>query len=84
MNARSGCSEIWRGRRLDAAAARLSRARAVSGGGLFGYPPGGALIGRAMLDAGSYTLLAATFDPWEGGFELVLFAAPGSATFEAL
>ena len=54
----------------------------TSGGGKYGYPPGGALVPRTALEPGAYVLLLSTFDPTACAFELVLYASPGTATLE--
>ena len=72
--------------RLDAAACgRLSRARAVSHDGVFAYPSGGVCIPRARLEAGSYVFVLATFDPWDGPYELLVWAGgKGAARLQML
>ena len=56
----------------------------TSGGGKYGYPPGGALVPRTTLEPGSYVLVLSTFDPTSCAFELVLYASQGVATLERL
>lgn len=58
--------------------------RLTSGNGKYGYPPGGALIPRTALDAGSYVLVLSTFDPHSCGFELVVYSHKGAASLERL
>lgn len=70
--------------RLTADTARLSRAHALSCGGVYSYPAGGAVIPRAQLEAGSHVLIASTFDQWAGGFELMVCAPEGVMRIELL
>ena len=72
------------GERLTADTARLGRAAATSGGGVYAYPAGGALLPRAQLAAGSYLVVPSTFDRWVGAFELVVCAPDGAVRVERL
>ena len=49
-----------------------------SGGGKYAYPPGGTLVPRSRLEAGSYVLVLSTFDPVNCGFELIVYADDGA------
>ena len=66
------------------AEAGQSAPKLISGNGKYSYPPGGALVPRTQLEAGSYILVLSTFDPHSCGFELLLFSTPGSATLERI
>ena len=72
------------GERLTADTARLARACAQSGGGVYGYPAGGALVPRATLEARSYVCVPSTFERWAGAFELVVCAPDGALRVELL
>mmetsp|Transcript_34635 Transcript_34635/g.114109 ORF Transcript_34635/g.114109 Transcript_34635/m.114109 type:complete len:546 (-) Transcript_34635:104-1741(-) len=64
--------------RTEATGRGLSRARAVSEGGLYAYPAGGACLPRTPLPAGMYAVLLSTFDPYVGPWELVMYATEGT------
>ena len=64
--------------RTEATGRGLSRARAVSEGGLYAYPAGGACLPRTPLPAGMYVVLLSTFDPYVGPWELVMYATEGT------
>ena len=63
----------------DEARAR-TRPRLSANGGVYSYPPGGALIPRTTLDAGSYVIVPSTFDPYNGPFELTIYASQGTVS----
>jgi len=56
--------------------------RHSAGDGVYSSPPGGALIPRTSLDAGTYVLVLSTFDPHNGPYELIVYAASGAARLE--
>jgi len=70
--------------RLSDGQCYLSRARLVSNGGTYACPPGGVSTPRTQLPAGTYILIPSTFDPFEGGFELLAYAADGALRVEQL
>ena len=74
-----GLDVFARSEPLGADSAR-GRARPVlsGSGGVYSYPPGGTLIPRATLDAGSYVLVPSTFDPHTGPYELIVYAGTGA------
>jgi len=55
-----------------------------SNGGIYSYPPGGALLPRSTLDAGTYVLVPSTFDPLAVAFELIIYAEGGALQLEKL
>jgi len=55
-----------------------------AGDGVYAYPPGGALVARTPLDAGSYVLVPSTFRPQNSDFELVVYAAQGACQLSKL
>lgn len=61
----------------------LSRAHAVSEGGVYAYPPGGACLPRMWLEPGSYVCVPSTFDPFVGPWELMVHATEGALRVEA-
>jgi calpain-7 len=72
------------GERLHEGTGRsLSRALAVSEGGVYAYPPGGACLPRAWFEPGSYVCVPSTFDPFVGPWELVVHATEGALRVEA-
>ena len=56
----------------------------TAGDGVYAYPPGGALVARTPLDAGSYVIVASTFRPQNADFELLVYAAQGACQLSRL
>ena len=78
-----GLDVFRRAEPLGAEDSRGARTRPVlsAGGGIYSYPPGGALIARTAVEAGSYLVVPSTFAPYAGAFELIVYA--GGAAAEA-
>lgn len=72
--------------RLAAGDAEFGRAKplASSNGGVYGYPPGGVLVPRRHIDAGTYVLVLSTFEPRDCAYELELYSTEGAVRAEAL
>ena len=49
---------------------------------MYSYPPGGVALPRTALDAGSYVCVPSTFEPWQGAFEIVVYAPAGCVGVE--
>ena len=65
--------------------ARGRSAPAISAnGGVYTYPPGGAIIPRSALDAGTYIAVVSTFDPLVASFEFLLYTERGVVTADRI
>lgn len=57
----------------------------TANGGVYSYPPGGVLVPRTPLEAGSvYIVVVSTFDPLPAAFELICHAESGAVRVEKL
>ena len=50
----------------------------ASCGGVYSYPPGGALIPRQPLEPGTYVVVLSTYEPFASPYELVAYATDGA------
>jgi len=73
-----------RGEALNSEEGRRVKPFLSSGGGVYSYPPGGALIPRAPLEPGTYLAILSTFDPLATPYELIVYATEGAMRIEQI